>query len=117
MSFEKLRVYQAAELLDRIVNGLIPDVKEGYAGDVAQLRRAAASVPYNIAEAFGSVHKGQKIYHLGIARGSVDETRSVLRKLAKAGALKPTLILRPVALAVTIAKMLTAWIETLDDAA
>lgn len=115
MSFEKLRVYRAAELLDSIVTALIPHIQAGHARDVDQLRRAVSSVPYNIAEAFGSAHKGQRLYHLGIARGSVDETRSILRKLAKAGALPAKLILRACALAVTIAKMLTAWIASLEE--
>lgn len=115
MSFEKLRVYQAAELLDQLVGALSTHVSEGYGKDMDQLRRAASAVPYNIAEAFGSEHKGQKIYHLGIARGSVDETRAILRKLAKAGALRARLILRPCSLAVAIAKMLTSWIESLRD--
>jgi four helix bundle protein len=114
MSFEKLRVYQAAELLDREVTDLISAIS-GHHRDADQLKRAAPSIPYNIAEAFGSEHKGQKIYHLGIARGSADETRSILRKLAKDGALSPASIRRPCTLAVTVAKMLTAWIERLQE--
>ncbi|HEY0808531.1 MAG TPA: four helix bundle protein, partial [Longimicrobiales bacterium] len=68
----------------------------------------------NIAEAFGSEHVGQKIYHLGIARGSADETRAVLKQLAKRGALSTTAITRAVVLTVAIAKMLTAWIDKLQ---
>ena len=114
MSFHKLRVYQAAELLDELVGEIIGRVT-GQEKDVNQLKRAAPSVPYNIAEAFGSEHNGQKINHLGIARGSVDETRAILRKLAKAGAVSPADTSRATLLAVTIAKMLTAWIENLKD--
>lgn len=113
MSFEKLRVYQAAELLDQLVRALLLEIESGHLRDIDQLKRASPSIPYNIAEAFGSAHKGQKIYHLGIARGSVDETRSILRKLAKDGALRPAAVERPCTLAVTIAKMLSAWIEKL----
>jgi four helix bundle protein len=114
MSFQKLRVYQAAELLDQLISELLPRV-QGHEKDVNQLKRAAPSVAYNIAEAFGSEHSGQKINHLGIARGSVDEPRAILRKLAKSGSLSPDEISRPSVLAVTIAKMLTAWIERLQQ--
>src|SRR5262245_43552819 len=112
MSFEKLRVYQAAELLDDMVTALIPTIKRGYAKDVDQLRRASASVAYNIAEAYGS-EGGRKVAHLVIARGSADETRSVLRRLASRGALSKRAIEKPCTLAVTISKMLTSWIDGL----
>ena len=114
MSFEHLRVYQAAELLESIVAALISTITSGHVKDIDQLRRACASITYNIAEAFGSEHSGQKIYHLGIARGSADETRAVLKKLAKRGALSTTAITRAVVLTVAIAKMLTAWIDKLQ---
>lgn len=113
MSFEKLRVYQAAELMQSLVEHLLERAPGVSAKDADQLRRASASVPYNIAEAFGSEHPGQKIYHLGIARGSADETRAILRKLAKSGALSPAATIRPSILARTVAKMLTSWIEAL----
>jgi four helix bundle protein len=113
MSFERLRVYQAAELLDSIVTELIKSIPQSFARDIDQLRRACASILYNIAEAFGSEHAGQKIYHLGIARGSADETRAILKRLAKRGALSAAAINRAVPLTVSIAKMLTAWIDKL----
>jgi four helix bundle protein len=114
MSFEQMRVYQAAELLDSNVAELIDSIGQGHTKDIDQLRRATASISYNIAEAFGSEHSGQKVYHLGIARGSADETRAVLKKLAKRGALSTTAITRAVVLTVAIAKMLTAWIDKLQ---
>ncbi|HEY0673177.1 MAG TPA: four helix bundle protein [Longimicrobiales bacterium] len=115
MSFEKLRVYQAAELMQSLVEQLLERAPGVSAKDADQLRRASASVPYNIAEAFGSEHPGQKIYHLGIARGSADETRAILRKLAKTGALSPATATRPSILARTVAKMLTSWIDALRE--
>ena len=112
MSFEKLRVYQAAELLDTLVLALIAEIPKGHGKDVDQLRRACSSVPYNISEAFGS-ELGRKQTHLEIARGSSDETRSVLRRLVRDRALTAQAIKRPTTLTHTIAKMLTAWLDSL----
>ena len=117
MSFENLRVYQAFVLLDAIVLDLIARAPVGHAKDLDQLRRACGSIGGNIAEAFGSQHKGQTIYHLGKARGSCDETRHWMRRLVAAGAFEEKDIKRAVPLTVTIAKMLTAWIESLEEAA
>ena len=113
MSFENLRVYQAAELLDKMVMELIPRIPRGFARDIDQLKRASAAVAHNIAEAYGNDH-GRKVLHLQIARGSADETRSILRRLVGRGALTQKDIYSPCALAVTIAKMLTAWIDRIE---
>jgi four helix bundle protein len=113
MSFEKLRVYQAAELLATLVEQLLASTPRVNRSDADQLRRASASVAYNIAEAFGSEHPRQKINHLGVARGSADETRAILLKLAKTGAVPAAQTMRPSTVARTIAKMLTAWIEAI----
>jgi four helix bundle protein len=112
--FEGLRVYQAAELLDSIVLDLIEQIPRGFSSDVDQLRRAAGSCPYNIAEATGSEQPGKKINHLEIARGSVDEVRAILRRLVRGGALTKAQIQRPCTLSRTIAKMLTSWIAKLQ---
>jgi hypothetical protein len=53
--------------------------------------------------------------HLVIARGSVDEARSILRRLASRGALTRRAIEKPCALAITIAKMLTSWINGIAE--
>ena len=113
MSFENLRVYKAAELLIMLVEQLLDSTPRISRSDADQLRRASASVAYNIAEAFGSEHPRQKIYHLGVARGSADETRAILMKLAKTGVMPAAQTMRPSTVARTIAKMLTAWITSI----
>src|SRR5687768_6582913 len=114
MTFEKLRVYQAAEQLDDMIIAMVAQVPPGHAREVDQLKRSSASVPHNIAEAHGCDQPGRKSNHLQIARGSVDETRSIMRRLAARRALTTRVIERPSILARTIAKMLTSWINTIE---
>ncbi len=115
MSFEKLRVYQAAERLDAKVLELIAKMPRGHAKDIDQLKRASASILYNIAEAYGSESPGRKGTFLEIARGSSDEVRSILRRLVRAKAVRMEDIFAMTQLTVTIAKMLTSWIHTLQS--
>jgi four helix bundle protein len=118
MGFEKLRVYAAAELLAARVVELAPRVPRWRDGDAKQLMNAAASVQYNIAEAYGlgrpeGKTQGRKIYHLEVARGSADETRSILRRLTHDKVFSPEQAKPLMILALTIAKMLTQLISML----
>ena len=117
MSFERLKVYQAAILFDEIILDLIKRARPGHSKDLHQLKDASGSGRANIAEAFGSEHPGQKIYHLGKSRGSYDEARDWLKRLVAAGAFEERDITRAVPLSVAIAKMLTAWIESVRKTA
>ena len=115
-----MRVYQAAAQLEKIVFGLIEQIRYPgrFRSEIDDLKRALASISSNIAEAYGSDTPGRKVFHLGISRGSTDEVRAKLQTLVSRKAFKEKDTLRPSILARTIAKMLTSWMNRLkDDAA
>jgi four helix bundle protein len=51
----------------------------------SQLRRTALSIPANIAEGYGRVHRGDYVHHLSIARGSAAELETHLDACERLG--------------------------------
>ncbi|WP_058189891.1 four helix bundle protein [Terracidiphilus gabretensis] len=78
-SFKDLAVWQRSVELALAVYKLTSAFLESERfGLVAQLRRAAVSVPSNIAEGYGRSSKGEYIQFLGHARGSNSEIETQL---------------------------------------
>lgn len=78
-SFNDLRIWQVREkLVINIYKMTTNFPKDETYNKVSQLRRAALSVPTNIAEAHGRYHDGETIHFLFNARGSAEEVRSLL---------------------------------------
>ncbi|MFY9484646.1 MAG: four helix bundle protein [Patescibacteria group bacterium] len=75
--FTELRIWQrASELATKIYNLTKGFPKEELYGLTSQLRRAAISVPANIAEGYGRRNKQEIIQFVLISRGSLAEVRS-----------------------------------------
>src|SRR5258708_5471893 len=71
--FEDLRVYQKALATAKEILGLMTDIPRAHSALADQLRRAAMSVPANLAEGCGRWHPKAKRNFYRIALGSVYE--------------------------------------------
>jgi four helix bundle protein len=77
--FEDLFVWQKAhQLVLSIYKATKEYPKSELYGLVSQVRRAAVSVPANIAEGFKKKSKAEKVHFLTIAYGSLEEVRYYL---------------------------------------
>ena len=75
-SFKDLEVWQKAHALVLVVYQVTKRLpKEELYGLISQMRRAAVSVPANIAEAFKKRGKSDKARMLNVAQGSLEELR------------------------------------------
>lgn len=75
--FQKLDVYRAATDLLRIASDLASTIPRGHAELADQFRRAALSVPLNIAEGSGKFNREAARFYT-IARGSALECAAIL---------------------------------------
>lgn len=77
--FKKLLIWQKShELMLKVYKITESLPKEETYNLISQLRRAALSVPANIAESQGRYHYAETIHFLYNARGSAQEVRSLL---------------------------------------
>ena len=78
-AYRKLLVYQQARAFNKMVNTLLKKfpTEERFA-ICDQLRRAASSIPSNIAESSGRVSKKEKQHFIEYANGSLSEVMSQL---------------------------------------
>jgi four helix bundle protein len=78
-SYRELEVWQfAMELAQKCYQVTKGFPKEELFGLVCQIRRAATSIPANIAEGQGREHTREFLHHLSIARGSLMELETHL---------------------------------------
>ena len=109
-SHEKLQVYYRATEWLAISSVLLSGIPKGNAELVSQLRRAALSIPLNIAEGAGKTSEADKKRFYSIARGSSLECAAILEamKILELGDLED--IDRGKKLLGEIASMLTALV-------
>lgn len=81
LSFQKLDVYQRAVEFLVLAVDVSRDIPRGNAAILDQLRRAATSIPLNIAEAAGRIGCADAARTYAIARGSAMECAAVLDAL------------------------------------
>ena len=78
-SFRELRVWQAAMILVEKVYMLTHDFpKQEMYGLTSQIRRAAVSIPSNIAEGHTREHLKEYLHHLSMAQASLAELETQL---------------------------------------
>ena len=114
-SYRELRVWNRAvdlvELSYRICKKLPTDERYGL---ISQIRRAAVSVPANIAEGYGRRRRGDYLQHLSIANGSLKELETHFLICRRLGHLTPADIQSPLELAGEVGKMLGSMVRRLE---
>jgi four helix bundle protein len=78
LSYQKLDVYQCAIKFLALVAEILGKLPRGYAFLADELKRAAMSIPQNIAEGVGKPTEADRSRYLGIARGSAMECGAIL---------------------------------------
>lgn len=78
LTYQKLHVYQCAIGLLALSARITEDIPRGNSAIVDQLKRAALSIPLNIAEAVGKSGGTDRSRFYEIARGSVMECGAIL---------------------------------------
>ena len=113
-SYKQLKVWQEADKLAHKVFDLTEKFPKTYLFDLtSQLRRAALSVPTNIAEGCASFHTKEFLQFLNIARRSLSETRYLLEFAFRRKLVEQDHLAELDALGESAAKMLNALIRSL----
>ena len=115
MNYEELEVWQQAmDLVTLVYRATQKFPKEEVYGLTSQLRRAAVSVPSNIAEGQGRRSTKEFLNHLSIARGSLMEVRTQSEISKRLNYSSPETHLEILQRSETVAKLLNGLIRALN---
>ena len=114
-SYRDLQVWRKAVELAVASYGLAKRLPATERGDLgSQIRRAAVSVPANIAEGCGRSTRKTFRQYLRVARGSLVELETLLLIATRAGLLAEEDCLRANLLSTEVGRMLTALLQALE---
>jgi len=85
-------------------------------GLTSQIKKAAVSVPANIAEGYGRTHRGDYVHHLSMARGSLAELETHVVIAGRLNFIKRKETVETWNVAQEVGKMLNKLIQTLQRA-
>ena len=115
-SYRELEVWQfAMDLAEKCYQATKCFPKEELFGLTSQIRRAAVSVPSNIAEGQGRLSSREFIQFLSIARGSICELQTQLEIARALGFGKPELIDEAERISHEVGKMIFAFLGSLQN--
>ncbi|MCU0693608.1 MAG: four helix bundle protein [Polyangiaceae bacterium] len=112
---ERLDVYRAAIEFLVVADEIATSLPRGRAYLVDQLRRAATSIPLNIAEGAGEFSPGDKARFYRIARRSATECAAILDASRAVNLADSQLLSKGRALLLRVVAMLTAMVLRLHD--
>jgi four helix bundle protein len=108
--FQRLDAYRSATLFLATVTKLVTQIPKGHSDLVDQLRRAALSVPLNIAEGSGKFGRDAVRFYT-IARGSALECAAILDALEALEVVDERSLQKPRGLLERVVSMLTGLIR------
>ena len=115
-SYRDLLVWQKAMDLVEISYSIAADFpRDEIYGLSSQLKRAAVSVPANIAEGHGRDGLGEYIHFLGVSQGSLRETETHLLLAGRLGMLNEDGLAQVLRLSDEVSKMLGSLIRSLKS--
>ena len=113
--YRELKVWQVAmNLAEHCYLATKSFPQEERFGLTSQIRRAAASIPANIAEGQGRQHTKEFLYHLSVARGSLMEVETHLLLSQRVGLLNPATLDALLTMSDEISRMLSGLRRALE---
>jgi four helix bundle protein len=115
-SYQELEVWQRSmTLAEECYQATKGFPREELFGLTCQIRRAAGSIPANIAEGQGRQHTKEFLNHLSIARGSLKELETHLILSQRVGLLESTVLESLLMLANEISRMMAGLRKALEQ--